>query len=956
MMTSSTPWQPITKPIAVWNKQLNTDFKDFFLALSKATIDGVVGKWDDAASNAVDALEAVGLTHDAGQIAWLLIRRALTRATFDLIQEHVSQLQANAPKNPKAFEKAVDDSLENVEMTIDAAFFEHPQDLPVVTTFQIPFKQWLRAHGFVEAQADTLVARLPTYFVYALNHEWRRKPEAYKLVKEALETPFTRAGEREQNWNYYYAWLQKQIHESVFNETFSLHQIYIPLRAYYEREKKADRDFPKKKMVRVVVDLAQELDKWVHQANPQDAIRVISGGPGAGKSSFACMYAAHQTSNPHLRVLFIPLHHFDPKGDLISSVGEFVRYATQLSHNPLDRDNGDKRLLIIFDGLDELAMQGKMGAETARDFVDEVDRTVSRLNSRELRLQVLLTGRDVVIQTNASKFRQEAQHLHVMPYFLSETESEEQEYFDPSDLLQHDQRHSWWERYGIAIGKNYEQIPETLQRDDLDEITNQPLLNYLVALSYIRGVVDFSLQVNLNEIYADLLKAVYERKYAQGRQHPTINELSFDHFGRILEEIALATWHNDGRTATFSEVQKHCEAAGLSKLLDSFRQGAELGAVRLFTAFYFRQHDAHRDGEPTFEFTHKSFGEYLTARRIVRALERIHKQRQEHKSDLESGWDERMALKHWAELYQDTPFMTQALFRFVQSEIALKNKQMVAAWQKLLCYLISWMLQYGMPMELLNPRPSYYKETLSALRAEEALLAVAYACACVTEQINTIPRFQEIPTAAGAWWERLLGERDRTEDILTLSCLGYFDLRYCTLAGRNLASANLHHANLAGADLMEVNLTETNLAISKLVIIRLTNANLRMANLIEVDLRGANLIEANLIEADLTGADLTGADLIGADLTQANLTGAYLTGANLTGADLTQANLTGAYLTQANLTGAYLTEANLTQGSLINYYQWKEVTLPDGTEWASDTDMARFTDPEHPNFWQPSND
>jgi hypothetical protein len=28
------------------------------------------------------------------------------------------------------------------------------------------------------------------------------------------------------------------------------------------------------------------------------------------------------------------------------------------------------------------------------------------------------------------------------------------------------------------------------------------------------------------------------------------------------------------------------------------------------------------------------------------------------------------------------------------------------------------------------------------------------------------------------------------------------------------------------------------------------------------------------------------------------------------------------------------------------------VTLPDGTNWTSDTDMMRFTDPAHPQFWR----
>jgi len=27
--------------------------------------------------------------------------------------------------------------------------------------------------------------------------------------------------------------------------------------------------------------------------------------------------------------------------------------------------------------------------------------------------------------------------------------------------------------------------------------------------------------------------------------------------------------------------------------------------------------------------------------------------------------------------------------------------------------------------------------------------------------------------------------------------------------------------------------------------------------------------------------------------------------------------------------------------------------LPDGSKWTPDTDMTRYTDPNHPDFWQP---
>ncbi len=78
-------------------------------------------------------------------------------------------------------------------------------------------------------------------------------------------------------------------------------------------------------------------------------------------------------------------------------------------------------------------------------------------------------------------------------------------------LLKDDLRQQWWRNYGKLNGQAYEGLPKELMRRDLDEITAQPLLNYLVALSLTRDKLDFKKDINLNSIYADLIAAVHER-------------------------------------------------------------------------------------------------------------------------------------------------------------------------------------------------------------------------------------------------------------------------------------------------------------------------------------------------------------------------------------------------------------------------------------------------------------
>lgn len=100
-----------------------------------------------------------------------------------------------------------------------------------------------------------------------------------------------------------------------------------------------------------------------------------------------------------------------------------------------------------------------------------------------------------------------------------------------------------------------------------------------------------------------------------------------------------------------------------------------------------------------------------------------------------------------------------------------------------------------------------------------------------------------------------------------------------------------------------------------------------------------SLILAPLINANLQGANLVDANLMGAMLMNANLDDAYLVCANLEMAWMDRTKLRG-----ANLRGANLTAANL--GGEMD----ETTTLPDGRRWGPDTDIARFTNPNHPDF------
>ncbi|HIQ14578.1 MAG TPA: NACHT domain-containing protein, partial [Leucothrix sp.] len=624
------------------------------------------------------------------------------------------------------------------------------------------------------------------------------------------------------NWLKYNASLVTLSDERVFNEAFSLSQVYVPLNAYYEEKDNVNdgnsdttiNNNNEEEITKVAFDLHDYIHQWVNNFDKDNALKVIRGGPGCGKSSFSRMLVAEVAERGDVPVLFIPLHHFDPSKDLTQAVDDFIKKEGMAVTNPLDATNGQERLLIVFDGLDELSMKSQADSEVAQNFVQEVHDVLYRFNSGgTLKRQAIITGRDIVVQSSEQRLRKPQQILHMLPYYLDE--DEQQEYKDKDKKLTQDLRNTWWKKFGIAKGLDYKNIPEELNTESLTPITREPLLNYLVALSYQRKKVDFNSSTTLNTIYKDLLEAVYERQWGDADQHTAADFLSKEGFFRILEEIALAVWHGHGRTASQSAIYQRCEDSSLTQYLKKFSAGAEKGVVRLLTAFYFREAGQESSGDSVFEFTHKSFGEYLTARRIVREVEKIHKKVKRHQQDPDDGISLRGALVKWAEISGQTT-VDAYLFGFIQDEIASRKSKTIKKWQKTFAKMLGSAVSDTMPMEKLNL--ASFKEMLrQSSNAEASILVIYNACFQQSQKVINIDWGDR--DSFGRWWKRISGEID-----------DFFFFRQ-KLSGLSLSGCVLDLGGFFGANFERGYLERTSFSYSILSYANLTKANLTEANL-----------------------------------------------------------------------------------------------------------------------------
>jgi uncharacterized protein YjbI with pentapeptide repeats len=900
----------LKKPCPLRQKDINVNWRNVYTATIKALVNLVLQKHGVALQNLVDIGAAIGITNQPEEIAWLLISAALTQAIVNLIGDDPDLLQevsqGNELKEDQLREfldqlfNACLEKLESENITIYQDFFECPQKSDIIAEIKDPFAKCLKDKDIFNlnsAKAEKICDRLPTEFLYTLYSEFNKHPDKYgelqtKLHSNAFSGPVEKERKKELSWRRYSAWLQKQVEERMFDEAFGLKQVYVPLRAFYEEKDDRRHQSVEKNVKRYVVNLQDELQTWLDKADKTDAIRVISGGPGSGKSSFAKMLAATLAETRKIPVLFIPLHLFNPEADLAEAIGKFIESMRDmpLPANPLKEENFVDKLLIIFDGLDELAMQGKMAEEVAKNFIIKVINLVRSSNDQNTRLLALIDGREIVVQRNESQFKSK-QILHILPYFVDKKEIENRNFIDENNLLQIDQRQIWWEYYGKAKGCDYSKLPDELDRGNLREITAQPLLNYLVALSYEKNTVKFTPNSNLNEIYADLISKVYQRVWAKNH-NPHIQGVKEKDFVQILESIAIAAWHGgDVRVTTLSEIEKYCDRSIIDNILKIFSQGKEASFIRLLTAFYFRH--GGKNSEKTFEFTHKSFGEYLAAKGIVWELQRIHKQLPKNQEDKDSNlvWNEKQALEKWAKICGLTA-MDEYIFKFIVDEIRWQKDNYevdIGALQQTMCYLIGYMLKYGMPMETLQIS-TFQEANRQARNGEEALLAVLNACARVTKEISKIKwhssvlenvdrKEKEYFTDFGNWISRLRGQRVNNDDVFCLNCLSFLDLQNCILTFQDFYKAKLQGAKLQGADLRGANLLGA----------KLQGADLQGANLQEADLQEANLLRADLQEANLQGANLQGANLQGANLQGANLRGAFFREEDLKNVDFTGA-------------------------------------------------------------------
>jgi hypothetical protein len=217
---------------------------------------------------ALGSMEAFSIDTPAEMRAWRLVHGALARALAELTEELINAGRMPA-EDLRQLCDAAELEIEDDNVVISREFFKNPAELPILGFVQTHFAYWLQVYGLTDIEAGAIVARLPSYYTFALHEEWRDGKDIYLPLLKTLDTPFVDAVLDEEDWERYRRYLSRQVDLPLFGETFGLRQIYVPLRTTYRL---ANQN--RATAWRRVTDLDRHVTTWIKNATADDAICV----------------------------------------------------------------------------------------------------------------------------------------------------------------------------------------------------------------------------------------------------------------------------------------------------------------------------------------------------------------------------------------------------------------------------------------------------------------------------------------------------------------------------------------------------------------------------------------------------------------------------------------------------------------------------------------------------------
>ncbi len=808
--------------------------------------------------------------------------------------------------------------------------FEHPATCPIYIDARKSLLGWLKADFSIELsgiEETTLLTQFDRAIDDAVCRLWSKESPYFGQMVDQLSGPVAEGIGQRRQWDAHGLWMRDRFWRDPLwgqeKTQITLSDLYVPLRGYDRTpvEAKEGERFGHIKVYDArVFDMHSEIEYWlkIPQGSVRDRMRVIGGSPGSGKSSFARKLGADVSRWEDWRAIFVEVQGMSNTSDLHREIGERMvrrRKETGFEQNPLDMDEDRENLLLILDGLDELSKPGPEATAILTGFI----RGLKELLNDKKSLRVIVLGRP---QSAADALKESAlpeNHL-LNVLWLAKVDHKRlrvnaENFNDPNELCKLDQRDEYWEKWCKVSGN----FPNTclLKNEKFGELNVEPVLAYLV-LNYLENGGDPDNIRNRNDIYERVIRDLKPRRWGS-YAHPGTEELSEDDFIFLLECLGLAAWANGGRIGDdneFDRIRDHC-----SPDPEYYRDVDAATLQNVATQFY-----THIQGG--YEFIHKSFAEYLTARGLINfAKGRL--------------LNDRNKLTSWLELTGGQE-VDEQVYRFLMDEAKLCTPEDALQSKQLLEKLFKEAQQTGFPAHKMST-DNWRTAEARQRNAEIANLAClsAFVHRVMDTDLEAANWGFDLPNATTSMDLINRISKSQNHEMIALTWFNAVDMASQELVNANLTDAsfryaNLSHTTLFGSRVFDTDFHGANLSSAHLDYMFSTRSEYSYANLTSATLSNSQLTDSLFRNAKLIAADLSMVNLSRADLTDANLTDA-----NLTGANLSNANFFGAILTDANLSNASLTEKTMiTQEQIESAKGNGDTKLPESlthpTHWLDD--------------------
>lgn len=825
---------------------------------------------------------------DIGAVAWIWVQELLTNTFLILANEQRLRSDLSEAEIEKVTKELLDDILTAAPFgELREVELLNPELNPIVDEALSRVQRFVDSitmeSGLNETQLRTAALRA---LANASAKAIQSSPEFYGQLQTALTSPMSDAAKREFAWQRHNSYIQGLFHRTpIFslntNEQMPLSHIYIQPRGYWHEEITTFNEEigeEHHEQVTFVRDLTDTLAQWASLSDVarDEKLKVIMGGPGSGKSSFARSFASKLVSEGNSRVVYINLQHMKLRGDLQGSIENHLRDMHSwadlasdqgLPESPFNWAKTDNTpMFFFFDGLDELTARDDEAQTIAQAFLQDLQGVISKYEG-QINIRAVVLGRNAACQEAARQIRLKRSNLlhvapltpiedSIQPRHLNQLTSQFKGRIDGEEsLLKTDQRLEFWNRWvSLKGGKN--ETPKIFGEEALAELTSEPLFLLLIILAgFVEGAWEEAAK-NKNIVYKDILEKIYDRN--QAKDHQASTGIDKNDFYKLMETIGLATWHGNGRTGTeedFVKLRVLYVGADEDERLDAL-PGSKLKNVAL--QIHAQEGQDTRSG---FEFIHKSFGEYLSAKAILIFANELANQDRLPLQDKAIFWAKMTA-------YSD---LDTNLAGFLTNEVANLSDKSAQNLRAKLEKLARWLAKNGTPVHLLEGattdsfRSHEKKDTncsrmLSFLISELAdrnPLMVADAKNYPEKSVTYLRKSEH-------------GYREFLTSVVNGEAIGFpISMKWFDLRGFDLIHTCFPHCLLEHVDFSGASLHGSVFNFSSLRFSNFNSAQMSFASFLEVRLEGASLRNAYLKRSTLDDVSFDGVDVTNADFSMA---------------------------------------------------------------------------------------